>query len=146
MKKFLFTAVVAAAVIGTASCSQQKKGSNHNVESQSQFSVQKEDMDSAIFGTYKGTFPCADCGGKDIALTISEDSTYCLKYQYQDRNEGQIEENGTYYILNDSIIVTVTPSSGYKTYYKYIDGNMELSDSLGTSNQGELAKFYVLKK
>ena len=47
-------------------------------------------------------------------LTINEDGTYCLKYQYQDKEERLVEEKGTYSILDDILVVTVTPSSGEK--------------------------------
>ena len=130
-------------MIGTVGCTEQKKGSAQGVKSKSQVT---EKQANTIFGTYKGTFPCADCGGKDMDLTINEDGTYCLKYQYQDKDERLVEENGTYSLLDDTLVVTVTPSSGEKTYYKYVHGNLVLSDSLGTVNEGELAELYVLKR
>lgn len=138
--------MVVAAMIGTIGCTEQKKENAQNVKTKSLVTVHNESKDNIIFGSYTGTFPCADCGGKDVFLTIDEDGTYCLKYQYQDKNEPLVEENGTYSILDGTLIVTVTPSSGEKTYYKFTNGNLMLSDSLGTLNDGELAEFYVLKK
>ena len=146
MKMNLVLAMVIAAMIGSVGCTNQKKHQSQKIESNSQVIVQDLQQSNTIFGTYKGTFPCADCGGKDIDLTISEDGTYCLKYQYQDKDERQVEENGTYSIIDDTLVVTVTPSSGEKTYYKYMQGNLVLSDSLGTVNDGELAEHYVLKR
>ena len=90
MRHILFAALAAAAMIGAAGCHGPEKG-------------------SGLAGTYEGTFPCADCGGKDICLTICGDGTYCLKYSYRDRDERQIEENGTYSILGSVLVETVTP-------------------------------------
>ena len=135
--------MIVAAALGTVGCTEQKKGSAQDVKSKSQV-IEKQA--NTIFGTYKGTSPCADCGGKDMDLTINEDGTYCLKYQYQDKDERLVEENGTYSILDDILVVTVTPSSGEKTYYKYVHGNLVLSDSIGTVDNGELAELYVLKR
>ena len=138
--------MLVAAMIGAIGCKHQKKENAQNDKSQSEVTARNEKKEDAIFGTYKGTFPCADCGGKDMNLTIDEDGTYCLKYQYQDRDERLVEENGTYSILDETLVVTVTPSSGEKTYYKYTNGNLVLSDSLGTVDNGELAELYVLKR
>ena len=146
MKKNVVPVMVVAAMIVAAGCSYQKKDNAQDVKTESQGTVQNEKDDNSIFGSYTGTFPCADCGGKDVDITINEDGTYCLKYQYQDKDEGLIEENGTYSILDGKLVVTVTPSSGVKTYYKFTDGNLVLTDSLGTVNEGELAEFYVLKR
>ena len=146
MKRNLVSLMIVAAALGAVGCTEQKKDSTQDVKSKSQVAELNEKHTNAIFGTYKGTFPCADCGGKDMDLTINEDGTYCLKYQYQDKDERQVEENGTYSILDDTLVVTVTPSSGEKTYYKYVHGNLVLSDSLGTVDNGELAELYVLKK
>ena len=146
MKKNLFSAVIAVTLIGTMGCSQSKKECVPNESEQNlQTEVYVQNV-ASIFGTYEGTFPCADCGGKDINLTICEDGTYCLKYRYQDKDKRLIEENGTYSILEDTLVVTVTPSSGEKTYYKYVHGNLVLSDSLGTIDDGEMAELYVLTK
>ena len=143
MKRNLVSVMIVAAALGAVGCTEQKKESAQDVKSKSQV-IEKQA--NTIFGTYKGTFPCADCGGKDMDLTINEDGTYCLKYQYQDKDERLVEENGTYSILDDILVVTVTPSSGEKTYYKYVHGNLVLSDSIGTVDNGELAELYVLKR
>ena len=135
MKRNVMAALAVLATVSLTGC---------NSQSGQKSKEQKET--TCLFGTYKGTFPCADCGGKDMNLTISEDGTYCLKYQYQDKEARLIEENGTYELLNKTLVVTVTPSSGERTYYKYMNGHLVLSDSLGTVDNGELAEFYILKK
>ena len=153
MNHYLLKAFIVATVIGAFRCSQQnmddsqqsKNNPQHEILQRSTIieHVHEEDF---VFGTYTGTFPCADCGGKDIRLTISKDGTYCLQYKYQDKDDRQIEENGTYAILDETLVETITPSSGEKTYYKYVHGTLILSDSLGTIAKGERAELYVLKK
>lgn len=135
MKRKLMAVVMAAALIGTAGCANRKKGDDRQAE-----------QTGSVFGTYKGTFPCADCDGIDVDLTINADGTYYLKYLYRDEEVRLVEEVGTYSMPGDTLVVTVTPSSGEKTYYKYVQGDLVLSDSAGTVNTGELAAFYVLKK
>ena len=146
MKRNLVSVMVVTAMIGIVGCTNQKKEGAQHVKSESRATESNVKQANTIFGTYIGTFPCADCGGKDMDLTINEDGTYCLKYQYQDKGERLVEENGTYSILDDTLVITVTPSSGEKTYYKYVHGNLVLSDSLGTVDNGELAELYVLKR
>ena len=146
MNRYFFKALIVAACMGTYSCSQQQNENSQQAILQHSNLIERVNDDKFVFGTYRGTFPCADCGGKDMSLTISEDGTYCLQYKYQDKDERLIEENGTYSILDDTLVETITPSSGEKTYYKYVHGNLVLSDSLGTIDKSELAELYVLKK
>lgn len=139
--------LIAATLFGLVSCNTSTKQEKDNVNPEEcSNSISTNDLSVSVFGTYSGTFPCADCGGKDVTLTICKDSTYCLKYKYQDKDEREIEENGVYAILNETLVETTTPSSGIKTYYRYVHGNLVLSDSLGTINNGALAEMYVLKK
>ena len=142
MKLFYISALCMAALTIAVGCTpaQRKSESDPSVTSSLQ------DSTYGLFGTYRGTFPCADCPGKEISLSVMEDGTYSLVYEYLETGEGTIEENGTYNILRDSIIETITPSSGEKTYYVYVHGNLVLTDSLGNINEGELADMYVLKK
>ena len=146
MRKVLSSAVFVTAIVGIIGCNSQKKANSYEEVTQNHTVCQKMKDSSSPFGTFKGTFPCADCGGKVMNLTINEDGTYCLKYQYLDKDERLVEENGTYSIFDETLVVTVTPSSGEKTYYKYVQGNLVLSDSLGIVDDGELAELYVLKR
>ena len=146
MIKVLSLAVFVAATVGVIGCNSQKKGDRHEEDSLIHTGCQKKNEGASLFGTFKGTFPCADCSGKNMNLTINEDGTYCLIYQYVDKDEKLVEENGTYSIIDETLVVTVTPSSGEKTYYKYVHGNLVLSDSLGTVYNGEHAELYVLKR
>ena len=146
-KTILIATCAAISLVSLSGCSQQKK--NNTAENDSKEATRHVPTDEEIynlFGTYEGTIPCADCGGKKMSLTIMDDGTYNLKYEYLDTDEGEIEENGTYSVLDDIIVETVTPSSGEKSYYKNVNDNLVLCDSIGTISDGELADLYVLKK
>lgn len=97
-------------------------------------------------GTYVGTFPCADCDGKVTELTLNDDTTYDLTSRYEGKKDAPVHENGTYEVQGDSMVICVTPSSGYKTYYRIVEEGVALTDSTGKLNTAELAPFYVLKK
>lgn len=99
-----------------------------------------------VFGTYEGTLPAADCEGIETLLTINSDSTYTLQSEYIGVDDGKFLVSGVYNLIDGELLELITPSSGDKTYYKIVADGVMLSDSLGTENQGELAKHYVLKK
>lgn len=107
---------------------------------------QEEVASVEVFGTYEGTLPAADCEGIKTVLTVNSDSTYVLQSEYLGVNDGEFVTSGVYNLLDGALIELITPSSGEKTYYKVVADGVMLSDSLGTENQGELAKHYVLKK
>lgn len=97
-------------------------------------------------GIYEGTLPCADCEGIKTKLTIKNDTTYELKGMYLGKEDGKIETNGIYNIINGEILELVTPSSGDKTYYKILEDAVALSDASGKLVEGELAEDSILKK
>lgn len=108
---------------------------------------QQEEVQSVeVFGTYEGTLPAADCEGIETSLTINSDSTYTLQSEYIGVDDGKFLVSGVYNLIDGELLELITPSSGDKTYYKIVADGVMLSDSLGTENQGELAKHYVLKK
>ena len=146
MKKILIPAL-SLLLLAAQGCQSNQSKSQDNAAACDTIACEKKCSEStSLYGTYSGTLPCADCGGKQMALSINEDRTYDLTYEYLDTDSGVIKECGVYNVLNDSIIETITPSSGEKTYYVYVHGNLILSDSMGTVNQGELADLYVLAK
>ena len=149
MKRLFLSVCCLVTLSGVVGCQSDKKQGQTEFESLVNTSTDlSEECDSAnhFCGTFQGTFPCADCPGKDVSLSIMDDGTYHLEYEYLETGEGVIEENGVYNLLDNSVIETVTPSSGDKTYYVYVHGNLVLSDSLGNVNKGELADMYKLKR
>ena len=99
-------------------------------------------MDS-ITGTYYGVLPT------DIktTLTLNADGTYLLIQPYKEKQREQERLRGTFQVLDYNILMLVRPSSGDNIFYKVRDGNrIVLIDSFGNEPEGEIARFYVLKK
>ena len=148
MKKKMISVLCLTMGLAMVSCQAPQQQPREVVASDT-ITLQDTDNEfSTLMGTYCGTFPAADCAGKQIELTLSEDWVYNLAYEYldEDAHTGIIEECGVFSIINDSIIETVTPSSNKKTYYVYVHGNLVLCDSLGMVVQGDSPENYVLKK
>lgn len=102
---------------------------------------------ASIAGTYEGTFPAADGPGIKTMLTIKADSTYQLEQDYIDKRDGHDEASGVFKVLDGNVLMLVRPSSGEHTFYKVKDANsIVMTDSVGNEPEGEIAKFYVLKK
>lgn len=142
MKK-LFGMGLLLATVAVMSCTGGQKKAVATEEGAAEEAV----VEAAYYGTYEGVLPCADCPGIKVTLTIKEDTTYDLKEEYLEEEDGVMKESGTYrLVLNDEVIELLTPSSGDKTYYRILDGSVALTDSTGVLNEGELAEAYVLKK
>lgn len=146
--KGLYLLAVATAIV-LAACN-GKKNEPYSVEKEKGTTVAKvkttERKAAGFYGTYKGTLPCADCGGIKTTLKINDDTTYELKSEYLGEKGGVFEESGVYRIVSGNVIELITPSSGEKTYYKILDGALAMSDSTGNTVKGELAEHYILKK
>ena len=99
-----------------------------------------------FYGTYEGTLPAADCEGIKTVLSLNEDTTYDLTKEYIGKGSRQFETCGVYNVIPNNVIELVEPSSDNRTYYKVIENALVLSDSIGTTPEGELADLYVLKK
>lgn len=102
----MILAVAALAVF--ASCS-DKKASQSVVDKNSVSVVDNTASENAnldlasIAGTYEGKFPAADGPGIKTVLTIKADSTYQLKQDYVDQNDGHDEASGVYKVLDGNV-------------------------------------------
>lgn len=108
----------------------------------------KDNVDLAsVAGTYEGTLPAGDCPGIKTVLTIKADSTYQIEQDYIDQKDGHNEASGVFKVLDDNVLMLVRPSSGEHTFYKVkADNIIVMTDSVGNEPEGEIARFYVLKK
>lgn len=151
MKKILMILTVAA-LAALVSCTDKKTA--HSVADADSTNVagytasEDDNLDLAsIAGTYEGTFPAADGPGIKTMLTIKADSTYQLEQDYIDKRDGHDEASGVFKVLDGNVLMLVRPSSGEHTFYKVKDANsIVMTDSVGNEPEGEIAKFYVLKK
>lgn len=151
MKKILMILTVAA-LAALVSCTDKKTAqsvADTDSTNVAGYTASEEDnLDLAsIAGTYEGTFPAADGPGIKTMLTIKADSTYQLEQDYIDKRDGHDEANGVFKVLDGNVLMLVRPSSGEHTFYKVKDANsIVMTDSVGNEPEGEIAKFYVLKK
>ena len=146
----MILAVAALAVF--ASCS-DKKATQSVVDKDSVSVVDNKASENAnldlasVAGTYEGTFPAADGSGIKTVLTIKADSTYQIEQDYIDQKDGHNEASGVFKVLDDNVLMLVRPSSGEHTFYKVKDdNNIVMTDSVGNEPEGEIDRFYVLKK
>lgn len=146
----MILAVAALAVF--ASCS-DKKATQSVVDKDSVSVVDNTASENAnldlasVAGTYEGTFPAADGSGIKTVLTIKADSTYQIEQDYIDQKDGHNEASGVFKVLDDNVLMLVRPSSGEHTFYKVKDdNNIVMTDSVGNEPEGEIDRFYVLKK
>jgi uncharacterized lipoprotein NlpE involved in copper resistance len=97
MKKIILFAFTAIILTGCAGRGGNKAAQQEEAQAQTEDSVSGATLNTTtIAGTYKGVLPCADCPGIDNELTLASDSTYVLKYKYQERGDKVFEETGTY--------------------------------------------------
>jgi lipoprotein len=95
-------------------------------------------------GTYEGTFPCADCDGINVSLTIGKD-TYTSE---EVMNELTDEDNGkvSYNAQNKVLTLTSEKENGkIQQYQVKEDGSIVFLDE-GKEIIGTLASYYILKK
>lgn len=151
MKKILMILTVAA-LAALVSCTDKKTAQSvadadsTNVAGYTASEDANLDL-ASIAGTYEGTFPAADGPGIKTMLTIKADSTYQLEQDYIDKRDGHDEASGVFKVLDGNVLMLVRPSSGEHTFYKVKDANsIVMTDSVGNELEGEIAKFYVLKK
>lgn len=99
---------------------------------------------SSYEGTYTGTFPCADCNGINVTLTLNKDG-YTSEEVMEDlttKDKGSVAYDAQKKVLT----LTSTEEKGKKQQYKVKeDGSIAFLQE-GQEVEGELASFYVLKK
>ena len=97
----------------------------------------------SIAGTYNGVLP----PNVETTLTLNADGTYLLIQAYKEKQNEREKLRGTFQVLDNNVLMLVRPSSGDNIFYKVRDGNcIILIDSVGNEPEGEIARFYVLKK
>lgn len=145
MKRFTFTAAMASTLLlAVTSCGNSQKQTTANETAQTV--VEQPATTADYYGVYEGTLPGADNEGIKTTLTLNEDNTYQLKSEYIGKKDGTFEESGVFNKLDNDVLELTNSSSNEKTYYKLLNGEVAVSDSLGNMNQGELAEQYKLKK
>lgn len=94
-------------------------------------------------GTYKGTFPAADCPGINVTLTLGKDSTFTQIYDYIDR-DATFDEKGTYTVHGN--LLTLQSKDETPGYFRIEENRLRRLDMDKQEITGELADHYILKK
>ncbi|MCG8220938.1 copper resistance protein NlpE N-terminal domain-containing protein [Tenacibaculum finnmarkense genomovar finnmarkense] len=94
-------------------------------------------------GTYKGTYPCADCSGIEIALTLNKDETFVYQTVYLDKKDGSFVHKGNYTVKESKL--TIQEDDKPVNFLIGESAVTLLGDNL-RPNTDELADFYILKK
>ena len=105
-----------------------------------------EDPFYTLFGTFKGTIPCADCEGIETALTLAVDGTYTLDSRYLGRQEEPFNESGKFELDRETSMVLLHSGDGAMHSYKLEGEILFHLDKQGNRIQGDLAEHYQLIK
>ncbi|QRN41228.1 MAG: copper resistance protein NlpE [Neisseriaceae bacterium] len=98
-------------------------------------------------GTYKGEFPCADCSGIKIALTLNQDKTYSLVEEYQtDKTDNStFTTNGTFtFHANNPSLITLDEKGDSRVFF--IGQNLVEMRNINTDKKIENPQNYTLIK
>lgn len=100
---------------------------------------------NAVEGVYTGTIPAADCPGIEVELTLYDNGTYSLKYDYMER-DSEFVERGTYVVKGDMVTVTSDAEGSGQGMYRREKDALRMLDTDGNEIKGETADMYVLVK
>lgn len=95
-------------------------------------------------GSYEGTFPCDDCEGIVVEITLNADKTYLQTTAYQGNEQNDYEMNGKWRI--DKNKLTLTDSTGKKENYFVGENFLQQMDDEGNRMEGENPDEFILKK
>lgn len=142
MKKIFLLAGVAMLF----SCNQttQNQNTDNSSNSSGADTEQKTSTQANEYvGTYKGMFPCADCSGINVLITLNE-STYTSEETAEDivtKDKGSV----SYDKENKIITLISSEEKDRKTSYKVKENTIVFLED-GKEIEGELASYYILTK
>lgn len=136
--------MMACLTLMLAACtSQQQKKSEETTKTDLIADIHNAENALDYEGTYKGTFPAADCPGIETTLTLNNDRTFTLDSKYIDRNQ-TFNESGKYTLKGN--LLTLVSNDGEKEYYKVEENRLRKLDRDKKEITGDLAEHYILKK
>jgi uncharacterized lipoprotein NlpE involved in copper resistance len=99
-------------------------------------------------GIYAGVIPAADGEGINVKITLNNDKTYAVEYQYIGKSEDIFNNKGTFHwdSAGSSIILDNAKEGSFPQYYKVGENKLIQLDMEGNIITGELADNYILKK
>ena len=139
MKKIFLLAGVAMLF----SCNQTTQNQNTDNSSGADTEQKTSTQSDEYVGTYKGMFPCADCSGINVLITLNE-STYTSEETAEDivtKDKGSV----SYDKENKIITLISSEEKDRKTSYKVKEHTIVFLED-GKEIEGELASYYILTK
>ena len=127
-------ALFATTIIMYSSCS----GRRPNSEAPADFDV------SVYTGQYAGILPCADCEGIAYRLALNTDYSYRERLYYQGKSTEAFENQGTFSVRPDGIVVLEKSEKGMSLFRKN-DFGLLMLDIEGNEITGALADRYQLR-
>jgi len=140
MKKIFYVFAIAAFVFGLCACGASDKASNQPIDAAHN---SKNSLDWA--GVYAGVIPSASGSGINVTITLRNDLTYEVQYQYVDRPDGDFNFSGTFR-WNEAGSVITLDATNIPPHYQVGEGRLIQLDMEGNPITGVLADDYVLKK
>ena len=97
---------------------------------------------SAVYGTYEGEIPCADCSGILQNLTLNKDNTYILKSTYKGKGDGKpFTDKGTFTIENNRVKLSIKDApSQYLINKSYLEQLDMVGNKIEGSHNYKLSK------
>ncbi|NLS14708.1 copper resistance protein NlpE [Vibrio sp. SM6] len=96
-------------------------------------------------GTYLGTFPCADCEGIEMSLTLLPEGRYQLTQTYLGEALKPLVSQGAF-VWNDAGNTITLENEPQPNQYFVGENRLIKLDRFGQKPTGELAPFYHLIK
>ena len=96
-------------------------------------------------GLYRGVIPAADGPGINVEITLGNDGTYSISYQYIDRGEEVFTAAGAFQ-WNDAGSAIILDVKDMPPHYQVGENILIQLDMNGKKITGALADNYVLKK
>lgn len=145
MRKTLLPAVVFMFVF--TSCETKKEESltgSSQTENMADMHNARNSLD--YLGTYKGTLPCADCGGIETVITLNPDETYNMTTKYLGKDEKSFNELGDYTWKEDGNSLILEGIDTEPVQYMVSENKLTRLDMNGEKIKGALEKNYELVK
>ncbi|MHC6204376.1 copper resistance protein NlpE [Breznakiellaceae bacterium SP9] len=102
-------------------------------------------------GVYRGVIPAADGPGINVEITLGNDETYSISYQYIDRSDEVFTGSGTFKWDDAGSTIALDfedkdAPAPFAPYYQVGENILIQLDMSGEKITGDLADNYVLKK
>ena len=144
MKKIIYAiTIIAVLSLSLASC--QHKSCSKAQENQQVETIHNSRNSLDWAGVYTGVIPCADCEGINVRITLNNDETYQISYQYLGKNDTPYLFSG-HFTWDDAGNTIILDNKDLPFHYKVGEGNLIQLDMDGNPITGEFADNYVLIK